>query len=104
MKRIQYFHSELRPSFAGWPGESEDVIPANTAYIALEELIATANVFLFFPCWPPAHGELSNGLILGCRHALKLSRATSQGSESTLSLMLIAACWFRWTVHTMKSG
>jgi hypothetical protein len=71
-KGIQYFPSELRPSFAGWPNESEHVIPANTAHIALEESVATTNVLFFLPGRPPGHRELSDGLILGCRHALKL--------------------------------
>ena len=43
--------------------------------------------------------------MLGFRHALKsFASATSQGCESTLRRMLIAALWLRWTVHTLKSG
>jgi hypothetical protein len=34
---------------------------------------------------------------------LSFASATSQGWESTLSLILIEAVWLRWTVHTLKS-
>src|SRR5258708_2816679 len=71
-KRVHYFHSELRTRLAGWPHESEHVIPPSATYIALEEHRVATKVLFLLPCRPTTQRKLSEGHILGLCHALKL--------------------------------